>query len=77
VRKGLTASLLEGRILSIEVNHLTKRYGAFEAVRDLSLEVPTGSLFAFLGANGAGEKTATSSLEHEYAEGQALRVMTG
>lgn len=43
--------------MSIEVRHLRKTFGAFKAVRDLSFEVPTGSLFAFLGANGAGEST--------------------
>lgn len=43
--------------MTIDVKHLTKSYGSFEAVRDLSLEVPTGSLFAFLGANGAGKST--------------------
>lgn len=43
--------------MTIEVRHLHKSYGTFHAVRDLSLEVPTGSLFAFLGANGAGKST--------------------
>lgn len=43
--------------MSIQVEHLHKSYGSFEAVRDLSLDVPTGSLFAFLGANGAGKST--------------------
>lgn len=43
--------------MSIQVNRLRKSYGSFEAVRDLSFDVPTGSLFAFLGANGAGKST--------------------
>jgi len=43
--------------VSIQVKHLRKSYGSFEAVRDLSFDVPTGSLFAFLGANGAGKST--------------------
>lgn len=43
--------------MSIQVKHLRKSYGTFEAVRDLSFDVPTGSLFAFLGANGAGKST--------------------
>ncbi|MGN7188755.1 ABC transporter ATP-binding protein [Microbacterium testaceum] len=43
--------------MSIQVEHLRKSYGSFEAVRDLSFDVPTGSLFAFLGANGAGKST--------------------
>lgn len=43
--------------MSVQVERLRKSYGAFEAVRDLSIQVPTGSLFAFLGANGAGKST--------------------
>lgn len=43
--------------MSVEVEHLRKSYGSFEAVRDVSFEVATGSLFAFLGANGAGKST--------------------
>lgn len=43
--------------MAIDVKNLKKGYGSFEAVRDLSFEVPTGSLFAFLGANGAGKST--------------------
>lgn len=43
--------------MSIQVSRLRKSYGSIEAVRDLSFDVPTGSLFAFLGANGAGKST--------------------
>lgn len=43
--------------MSIVVTSLRKSYGAFEAVKDLSFEVPQGSVFAFLGANGAGKST--------------------
>ena len=43
---------------AISINHLTKRFGAVEAVSDVSFDVPEGSIFGFLGANGAG-KTST------------------
>jgi len=46
----------------IEINNLTKRFGDFEAVRDLSLEVPAGELFCFLGPNGAGKTTTIKVL---------------
>lgn len=41
----------------IQVQHLVKRYGDLTAVRDLSFQVEEGSLFAFLGTNGAGKST--------------------
>ena len=42
----------------ITADHLTKRFGAFTAVDDISLEVERGEIFGFLGANGAGKTTA-------------------
>ncbi len=41
----------------IELERLTKRYGAFTAVDGLSLEVARGEIFGFLGPNGAGKTT--------------------
>jgi multidrug/hemolysin transport system ATP-binding protein len=42
---------------AISVTGLTKRFGAVLAVDDISFEVATGSVFAFLGTNGAGKST--------------------
>ncbi len=39
------------------INNLTKKYGAFTAVRQLSLHIPEGDLFGFVGPNGAGKTT--------------------
>jgi ABC-2 type transport system ATP-binding protein len=41
----------------IEINRLTKYYGSREIVRDLSLNVPSGSIYGFLGRNGMGKTT--------------------
>ena len=41
----------------IELDRLTKKFGAFHAVRDLSLTVSPGEIFGFLGPNGAGKTT--------------------
>ena len=41
----------------IEVDHLTKRYGAFTAVDDISFQVGKGEIVGFLGPNGAGKTT--------------------
>lgn len=46
----------------IEVEHLTKRFGDFTAVDDISFEVRRGEIFGFLGANGAGKTTAMKML---------------
>ncbi|WP_146338517.1 ABC transporter ATP-binding protein [Nesterenkonia sp. NBAIMH1] len=43
--------------MAVRVRNLRRTYGTFAAVDDLSFEVPTGSVFAFLGANGAGKST--------------------
>ncbi len=41
----------------IEVDHLTKRYGDFVAVDDISFSIGKGEIVGFLGPNGAGKTT--------------------
>ena len=48
----------------IEVQHLTKRYGPFTAVEDVSFRVERGEILGFLGPNGAGKTTT-------------MRILTG
>ena len=43
--------------MSLQVEHLNKWFGQFQAITDLSMEVPEGAIFGFLGANGAGKTT--------------------
>jgi ABC-2 type transport system ATP-binding protein len=47
---------------AIEVRQLTRRFGAFTAVNDLSFEVRQGEIFGFLGSNGAGKSTTIRML---------------
>jgi ABC-2 type transport system ATP-binding protein len=48
--------------LAIETVDLRKNYGGVEALRGLNLEVPAGTIFGFLGQNGAGKTTAIKIL---------------
>lgn len=43
---------------AIEIHNLTKKFGNFTAVDDISFSVRKGEIFGFLGANGAGKTTA-------------------
>ncbi len=47
---------------SVEVHNLTKRFGDFYAVNDISFTVRTGEIFGFLGPNGAGKSTTIRML---------------
>jgi len=46
----------------ITVENLTKKFGSFTAVDNISFEVGKGEIFGFLGANGAGKTTAMRML---------------
>ncbi|MED4407986.1 ATP-binding cassette domain-containing protein [Bacillus licheniformis] len=41
----------------LEINHLTKKFGDFVAVDNISLSIEEGEIFGLLGANGAGKST--------------------
>ncbi|KUJ98544.1 MAG: ABC transporter, ATP-binding protein component, partial [Thermococcales archaeon 44_46] len=47
---------------AIEVENLSKSYGNFKAVDELSFEVYKGEIFGFLGPNGAGKTTTILSM---------------
>ena len=48
--------------IAISADHLTKRFGKFTAVDEVSFEIPYGAIFGFLGANGAGKSTTIRML---------------
>lgn len=50
------------QIKIISVSNLTKSFGDFKAVNNISFEVAKGEIFGFLGANGAGKTTAMKML---------------
>jgi ABC-2 type transport system ATP-binding protein len=42
----------------LEIDHVSKRYGDIDALRDMTFSVGAGELFGFVGSNGAGKTTA-------------------
>ena len=46
----------------IEIKNLTKQYGTYKAVNNLSFEVGDGKMLGFLGVNGAGKSTTINML---------------
>ncbi len=46
----------------IRIDHFTKRYGTFVAVKDMTLEIRPGEVFAFLGPNGSGKTTTMKAI---------------
>ena len=49
---------MDTELNAIEIRNLTKRFGNFTAVDNISFNVRNGEIFGFLGANGAGKTTA-------------------
>jgi ribosome-dependent ATPase len=47
---------------AIEANHLTKKFGDFTAVDDVSFNIPRGEIFGFVGSNGCGKTTTMKML---------------
>ena len=54
------------RSIVIQADRLTKRFGDFTAVDQISFEVNRGEIFGFLGANGAGK---------DHGNAYALRIV--
>ena len=46
----------------VSVDHLSKKFGRFEAVKNISFQVEESEIFAFLGPNGAGKSTTIKML---------------
>ena len=42
---------------AVQIQHVTKTFGPLVAVNDLSLEVPAGTIYGFIGPNGSGKTT--------------------
>lgn len=61
----------------IDVEHLTKKFGDFTAVDDISFSVAGGERFAFLGPNGAGKSTTIKMLTTVLSPTEGRIVLNG
>lgn len=61
-RPGPEPGAPEPASIAIDVQRLTRRFGDFLAVNDVSFQVGKGEVFGFLGANGAGKSTTIRML---------------
>jgi len=61
----------------IQAEHITRRYGAFEAVKDLSFSVKIGEVAGLLGQNGAGKTTALHVLSGYLAPSKGTVKVNG
>ncbi|MFP3589056.1 ATP-binding cassette domain-containing protein, partial [Paraburkholderia sp. SIMBA_055] len=48
--------------MALHIERVTKEFGDYTAVDDLTFRVPQGEMFGLLGANGAGKTTLLSTL---------------
>ena len=50
----------------LEMKNVTKTFGSFPALEDLTLKVPRGAVYGLVGPNGAGKSTAIRLLTGVY-----------
>ena len=61
----------------LEMKHVTKTFGSFKALDDLSLTVPKGAVYGLVGPNGAGKSTAIRHMTGVYRQDQGEVLLNG
>jgi len=61
----------------IELNNVTKRFGSFTAVDNITLSVKAGEFFGFLGPNGAGKTTTIKMMTGLYQPTEGVCLING
>ena len=61
----------------LELNHVTKAFGAFKALDDLTLTVPQGGVYGLVGPNGAGKSTAIRHMTGIYRPDSGEILLNG
>jgi len=67
----------EAAVAMIEASGLSKYFGAFVAIQDLSFRIPSGQIVAFLGPNGAGKTTTMRILSSFMAPSLGRAAIAG
>ena len=63
--------------IMIEAEGLSKYYGPFVAIKDISFSIPQGQIVAFLGPNGAGKSTTMKILTGYLAPSEGHAKIAG
>jgi len=61
----------------LELQNITKTFGAFKALDDLSMTVPRGAVYGLVGPNGAGKSTAIRHMTGVYHPDTGAVLMDG
>ena len=61
----------------LEMQNVTKTFGSFKALDDLSMHVPAGAVYGLVGPNGAGKSTAIRHLTGVYRPDQGTVTVNG
>ena len=61
----------------LELKNVTKTFGSFKAIDDLTMTVPQGAVYGLVGPNGAGKSTAIRLLTGVYRPDQGSITMEG
>ncbi|WP_153058333.1 ATP-binding cassette domain-containing protein, partial [Streptococcus suis] len=48
--------------MDIHLNHISKKYGNRIILNDVTIRIPSGKIYGFIGANGAGKTTTMKIL---------------
>ncbi len=70
--------IIGGRMSNaVELHNVTKTFGDFTAVDDLSLAVPEGSVYGFIGSNGSGKTTTLRMISRIYLPDRGIVRVLG
>ncbi|MBB5355945.1 ABC-2 type transport system ATP-binding protein [Anoxybacillus mongoliensis] len=61
----------------IQINHVSKRFGELEAIKDVTFSVPKGSIYGLLGSNGAGKTTLMKMIAGIYKQNKGTITIDG